>query len=153
MAVKTQVNLRILLSYPPSCVRSRTVMTQKPSTLYWDFISLLISGDNKKNVKLSLCVINVQAGLIDRMIYQRSLYFQGIRPHVSSRSSDHSTQLGHLSHLDSRYHSRSNKTTTPSYVDDAWKLCFYVGTRQRICLFSDDLYSDSTVILTTIAVK
>jgi hypothetical protein len=78
---------------------------------------------------------------------------QWIRPHVSSTSSDQSTQLGHLSHLDSRYHSRSNKTTTPSYVDYVWKLCFYVGTRQRIFLFSDDYYSDSTVILTTIAVK
>jgi hypothetical protein len=34
-----------------------------------------------------------------------------------------------------------------------WKLCFYVGTTQRICLFSDDFYSDNTLILTTIAVK
>jgi hypothetical protein len=28
---------------------------------------------------------------------------QGISSHVSSRSSDQSTQLGHLSHLESRY--------------------------------------------------
>jgi hypothetical protein len=65
---------------------------------------------------------------------------------------DH-TQLGHLSHLDSRYHSRSRKTTTPSRVSYVWKLCFYLGTIQRICLVSDDFYSDSTLILTTIAVK
>jgi hypothetical protein len=42
---------------------------------------------------------------------------QGIRPHVSDRPSDQSTQLGHLSHLDTRYHSRSKKITTPSSVD------------------------------------
>jgi hypothetical protein len=30
---------------------------------------------------------------------------------------------------------------------------FYVGTIQRICLFSDDFYSDSSLTLTTIAVK
>jgi hypothetical protein len=33
------------------------------------------------------------------------------------------------------------------------KLCSYVGTIQRICLFTDDFYSDSTLILTTVAVK
>jgi hypothetical protein len=35
---------------------------------------------------------------------------QGIRPHVSDRPSDQSPQLGHLSHLDSDYRSRSRKT-------------------------------------------
>jgi hypothetical protein len=35
---------------------------------------------------------------------------------------------GHLSHLDSHYHSRIQKTTTPSSVDWVGKLCFYVGT-------------------------
>jgi hypothetical protein len=42
---------------------------------------------------------------------------KGICPHVSDSPSDQSTQLGHLSHLDSCYHSRSKKTTTPSSVD------------------------------------
>jgi hypothetical protein len=52
----------------------------------------------------------------------------------------HSKELAPLSH----YHSRSNKTTTLSSVDH-----FYVGTIQRIFLFSDDFYSDTTLILTT----
>jgi hypothetical protein len=38
-------------------------------------------------------------------------------------------------------------------VDYVRKLCVYVGTIQRIFLLSDDFYSDSTLILTTIAVK
>jgi hypothetical protein len=42
---------------------------------------------------------------------------QGTRPHVSDRPSDQSTQLGSLSHLDSHYRSRSQKTETPSSVD------------------------------------
>jgi hypothetical protein len=54
---------------------------------------------------------------------------------VSGRSPDQATQLGHL-----------------SSVDCVGKLCFYVGTIQRNCLFSDDFYSDTTMIL-TIAVK
>jgi hypothetical protein len=78
---------------------------------------------------------------------------QGIHSHVSERPTDQSTRLGYPSHLDCRYRSRNQKTTTPSSVDYMWKLCFYVGTMQRICFFSDDFYSDSTLILTTIAVK
>jgi hypothetical protein len=76
---------------------------------------------------------------------------RGIHPHVCGRSSNQSTQLGHLSHLDSHYCSRSQKTTTPSNVDYVWNLCFYVGTIQRIC--ADDIYSDTTLILTTVAMK
>jgi hypothetical protein len=78
---------------------------------------------------------------------------QRIHPRVFGRSSDQSTQLGHLSHLDSHYRSRSQKTTTPSSVDYVWKMCCYVGIIQRVCIFSDDLYSDITLILTTIVVK
>jgi hypothetical protein len=76
-----------------------------------------------------------------------------IRPHVSGRSSDQSTQLGHISHLDSHYWSRCQKTSTLSNVNYVWKLCFYVGTIQIICLFIDDFNSDSTLILTTTAKK
>jgi hypothetical protein len=76
---------------------------------------------------------------------------QGICPHVSGRSFDQSTQLGHLSHLGFHYRS-SQKTTLPSSVDYVWKLCLYVGTVQSICLFSDDFDSDSTPILTTIEI-
>jgi hypothetical protein len=40
----------------------------------------------------------------------------------------------------------------PVYIK--WgNLRFYVGTIQRICHFSDDFYSDSSLILTTIAMK
>jgi hypothetical protein len=78
---------------------------------------------------------------------------QRIRPHVSGRSSDQSIHLGHLSPLDSSYRSRSQKNTTPPSVDLVGKLCIYVGTKQRICLSSDYFCSDSTVILTTIAMK
>jgi hypothetical protein len=34
---------------------------------------------------------------------------KGIRPHVSDRPPDQSTQPGHLSHLDFRYHSKVKK--------------------------------------------
>jgi hypothetical protein len=37
--------------------------------------------------------------------------------HVSGRSSNQSTRLGHLSHLDSRYSRRSQKAETLSSVD------------------------------------
>jgi hypothetical protein len=74
---------------------------------------------------------------------------QGIRLHVSGRSSDKSTQPGNFSH----YLSRSQKTTTPPSVDYVWNLCFYLGTIQRICLFSDEFYSDSSLTLTTINMK
>jgi hypothetical protein len=76
---------------------------------------------------------------------------QGICPHGSCRPSDQSTQLGHLSHLDSYCHSRSQRTPILSSVSYVWKLCFYVGTIQRICICSDDFCSDSTVILTTVS--
>jgi hypothetical protein len=45
----------------------------------------------------------------------------------------------------------SEKTATLSSVDYVWKLCFYVAIIQRTCLFSDDFYSDSTLILTIAA--
>jgi hypothetical protein len=48
---------------------------------------------------------------------------QEIRPHVSGRSSDLSTQLGHLSYLDSHYSSRSQKTSS---ADSVGKLLFFV---------------------------
>jgi hypothetical protein len=51
------------------------------------------------------------------------------------------------------YRSRSQTTTTPSSVDYVRKLYYYIGTIKGICLFSDNFYSDSTLILTTIAVK
>jgi hypothetical protein len=69
------------------------------------------------------------------------------------RPSDQSAQLGHLSHLDSGYRGRSQNTTTPSNVDCVRKLCFCVGTMQRICLISDDFCSDSAPILITISMK
>jgi hypothetical protein len=68
---------------------------------------------------------------------------QEIRPHVSGRSSDQSTQLGHLSHL------------SPMMAAEVRKLQLYpvqimcescAGIIQRICLFSEDFYSDSTLI-------
>jgi hypothetical protein len=37
--------------------------------------------------------------------------------HMCDRPSDQPTQLGHISHLDSHYHSRRRKNTTPSSVD------------------------------------
>jgi hypothetical protein len=39
------------------------------------------------------------------------------------------------------------KTPTPSSVDYVGKLFFYVGTIQRIYLSSNDIYSDSTLVL------
>jgi hypothetical protein len=53
---------------------------------------------------------------------------QGIHPHVSAGPTDQSTQFGHLFYLDSRYHGRSKKVTTPYSVD--WVgifvfLCWY----------------------------
>jgi hypothetical protein len=50
---------------------------------------------------------------------------QGIRPHVSGRLSDQSTQLGHLSHLHSHHWGRSQTTKTPSSLGNMGKLCFY----------------------------
>jgi hypothetical protein len=72
--------------------------------------------------------------------------------HVSGRSSSQSTQFGHLPHLDSHYCSRSQKDMALSNVDYVWKLRSYVGTMQKISLFSDDFYSDSTLILIAIAI-
>jgi hypothetical protein len=53
--------------------------------------------------------------------------------------------------IDLHYHSRSQKTI-PSSADYVWRLCFYVGTMQRICLFSDCFYSDSNPFLTARAI-
>jgi hypothetical protein len=39
------------------------------------------------------------------------------------------------------------KTAAPSGVYLMGKECFYVGTIQRLCLFSDDICSDSTMVL------
>jgi hypothetical protein len=58
-----------------------------------------------------------------------------------------------ISHLDSNYRIRSQKTVTPFIVDYLGKLCFYIGFTQRICFFGDDFCSDNTLILTTVAVK
>jgi hypothetical protein len=46
-----------------------------------------------------------------------------IQGYVSGRSSD---QAARLTHLDSHYHNRSQKTTTLSSVDYMGKLCSYV---------------------------
>jgi hypothetical protein len=51
---------------------------------------------------------------------------QGIRPHASAGPSDQSSQFGHLSHLDLRYHNRSQQTTTPSSVVLVGKFVFLV---------------------------
>jgi hypothetical protein len=77
----------------------------------------------------------------------------GIRPHISDRPSEQSTQLRYLSHLVCHYRSRSQKITTPSSVDYVRKLCFFfAGTIQIICVFSDYFYSHGNLIL-IIAVK
>jgi hypothetical protein len=74
--------------------------------------------------------------------------------HVSDRPSDQSTQLGHLSHLDSCYHSRSKKNYNSVQCRLSGKNCvFYVGTTQRISLSSDDFYSYSTLVLGLIRVE
>jgi hypothetical protein len=75
---------------------------------------------------------------------------QGIRlhvAHISNRLSNQSTQLGHFSHLDSHYYNRSLK------YKSSIKLCFYVGTIQRIYLCSDDICSVSTLMLGLIHVE
>jgi hypothetical protein len=60
---------------------------------------------------------------------------QGICPHVSDRSSDQSTHLGHISHLDPRYHSRSQITATPAECRLSGKICvFYIGIKQNLAL-------------------
>jgi hypothetical protein len=55
-------------------------------------------------------------GLVDRTKHHIQ-ETQGIRPHVSAKAFRQATQLAHLSHLDSRYRSRSQKITTPSSGD------------------------------------
>jgi hypothetical protein len=73
---------------------------------------------------------------------------------LSDRTEHHQQEIqGIHPHLNSHYCSGGQKTTTPSSVDCVRKLCFYFGTIQGICLFSDDFYSDSTLILTTIAMR
>jgi hypothetical protein len=73
---------------------------------------------------------------------------QRIRSHVSAGPSDQSTQSGHLSHLESRYHKPEVRKLQFRPV---WIVCenCYIGTIQRIRLFCDDFYSDSALILTT----
>jgi hypothetical protein len=79
---------------------------------------------------------------------------QGICLHVSGRLSVQSNQLEHLSHLYPCYQSRSKKNYNSIQCRLSGKISiFYVSTIQRIYLSSDDFYSDSTLILTTIAVK
>jgi hypothetical protein len=51
---------------------------------------------------------------------------QGISSHVSAGPSHQSTQFGHLSNLDPRYHSRSQNTTTPSNIDWMGNFVFLV---------------------------
>jgi hypothetical protein len=62
----------------------------------------------------------IRVGLLLKPIYYPSIHhtqkIQGISPHVSAGPLDQSTQFGHLSHLDPRYHSRIQETTTPSNV-------------------------------------
>jgi hypothetical protein len=62
---------------------------------------------------------------------------QGIRPLPSGSSSDQSTQLGHLFHLDFHHWRRVRKTTTPSSLDYERKLYFYVGAipMPRLCMY------------------
>jgi hypothetical protein len=74
---------------------------------------------------------------------------QGICLHVSGRSSNQSTQLGNLHYLD-LLPQQSQETKTLSGVDQVQKLSFYAGTIQRICLFSNDIHSNSILILTTV---
>jgi hypothetical protein len=70
---------------------------------------------------------------------------QGIDPHVSGRSSNKSTQPGHLSHLDSHRCTGSQKTTTPASLDYVTKLCFYVGTIQMLgFIFREVLFGIQT---------
>jgi hypothetical protein len=45
------------------------------------------------------------------------------------------------------------KYTTPSSVDWGGNLCFCVGTTWRICLSSDDFYSDSSLVQDFIRVE
>jgi hypothetical protein len=58
-------------------------------------------------------------------------------------------------HLDSHHRSRNQKTTDNSVQCRLCvkTVCLYVGTVQRICLFSGDFYSESTLVLTAIAMK
>jgi hypothetical protein len=49
-------------------------------------------------------------------------------------------------------HSRNQESLTPSSVDCVWTLLSHVGTIQRICLFRDHLYFDSTLMLTSFSV-
>jgi hypothetical protein len=70
-----------------------------PHDLHWREFQFLILCDNASPDGRDFLV-----GLTDRKVYQRAN-----RPHVSAGPSDQTTQLGHLSHLDSRYNSRRKK--------------------------------------------
>jgi hypothetical protein len=66
---------------------------------------------------------------------------------VSDRPSDQSTLLGHLSLVDSRYHSRSKKNYNSilcGLSGEIYVVC--VGTIWRICISSDGMYSDSSLM-------
>jgi hypothetical protein len=71
--------------------------------------------------------------------YKESVHVSLVDHPISQASLD-------ISHLDSNYRIRSQKTVTPFIVDYLGKLCFYIGIIQRICLFSDDFYSDSCLV-------
>jgi hypothetical protein len=62
---------------------------------------------------------------------------------------------GYLSHLDSHYRSRSQKTAHNSVHCRLCvkTVCLHVGTVQRICLFSGDFYSGNILLLTATAMK
>jgi hypothetical protein len=65
--------------------------------------------------------------------------------HMSDRPSNQSTQHGHLSHLDSHYHSSSQKTTTLPSVDWVGKFVFLVLVPYReFRLSSYDFCLDSS---------
>jgi hypothetical protein len=55
-------------------------------------------------------------GLADRTKHHLQ-EIQGLRPDISNRPSDQTTQLGHLSHLDSHYRSRSQKLQLHPVLD------------------------------------
>jgi hypothetical protein len=71
---------------------------------------------------------------------------QGTHPHISDRPYDLSSKLGHLCHLDCRYHSRNQKLHPRSgYIE--WGIYFFcVGTMRRICISRDDFYSDKILV-------
>jgi hypothetical protein len=105
----------------------------------------------------SACALNAQylrrrpqwsEGLVDWTKHHRQ-EIQGICQHVSGRSSDQSTQLGHLSH----YHGRSKKNYNSVQCRLSGKIFFCIGSIWRISLSSNDFYSDSSLVEDLIRVK